>query len=449
MTAVRGCRALVVDDDEAHRAMLRAVVGDLGFAVEVARDGDEALERMAAVPPDVVLLDMRMPKRDGLATLRAMRERGLAPLTIVVTAYAELEQAVEAMKLGAADYLRKPIDIESLRELLARHCGAVEPAAADLPPLPEGVVVASPLMRDVCRDLHRIAASEASVLLHGETGTGKEVFADLLHRWSPRHGGPLVTVNMAALPEALVESELFGHERGAFTGAVAARRGVMLQADGGTLFLDEIGELPIALQPKLLRAIETRRFAPLGARDEVAADFRLVAATNRDLEAVIAAGRFRQDLYYRIAVITVEIPPLRERPEDVLPLARRFLAREGGKRLSPAAASRLQVYAWPGNVRELQNVMLRAAILAAGDVILPENLPPGLAATDGDAAARVGKVGAAAEASLAAVEERAIRDMLERTGGNRSEAARRLGISRRTLLYRLRDYRVTDPRHGS
>jgi DNA-binding NtrC family response regulator len=389
MTPAAGCRILVVDDDQAHREMLRAVLSDLGYGVDCAADGEQALLRLAADLPSLVLLDMRMPRLDGLATLRAMRERGVMPVTIVVTAHADLDQAVLAMKLGAADYLRKPIDIESLRELVRQHCGG--------------------------RD---------------------EVAANLLHRWSGRSAAPLVAVNMAALPESLIESELFGHEKGAFTGAVASRSGRVQEADGGTLFLDEIGELPLALQPKLLRAIETRRVTPVGGRGERAIDFRLVTATNRDLDAEVQAEHFRQDLYYRIAVITVEIPPLRERPEEVLPLAQGILQREGRKRLSPAAAALLQSYPWPGNVRELQNAMLRAAILAAGDTVLPENLPPQLQAARAGAAPRSDEA-----LSLADLEQRAILAMLERTDGNRSEAARLLGISRRKLLYRLKEYR--------
>ncbi|MEZ6036321.1 MAG: sigma-54 dependent transcriptional regulator [Planctomycetota bacterium] len=439
MTPTSGCGVLIVDDDRAHREMLRAVVGDLGYVADCAEDGERALQMLAERLPSVVLLDMRMPGLDGLGTLRAMRERGLTPTTIIVTAHADLDEAIAAMKLGAADYLRKPIDIESLRALLVRHCGTTPVDERGLPALPEGMVAAAPLTLEVCRDLLRIAPSNAPVLLHGETGSGKEVFADLLHRWSPRHESPLVAVNMAALPESLVESELFGHKKGAFTGASADHRGRMQDADGGTLFLDEIGELPVALQPKLLRALETRRVTPIGGREEREIDFRLVTATNRDLDAEVQAGRFRQDLYYRIAVITVEIPPLRERPEDVLPLAQLFLQREGRKRLSPAAAARLSAYSWPGNVRELQNAMLRAAILAAGEVVLPENLPPALQSQSPAPAPRSDEA-----LSLAELEQRAIVEMLERTNGNRSEAARRLGISRRKLLYRLKEYGVTD-----
>ncbi|MBL8733693.1 MAG: sigma-54-dependent Fis family transcriptional regulator [Planctomycetes bacterium] len=434
-----GCLVLIVDDDQAHRDMLRAVVGDLGYEAICAEGGEQALRSIAERPPAIVLLDMRMPGLDGLGTLQAMRRNGVAPATIVVTAHADLDDAIAAMKLGAVDYLRKPVDLDSLRALLARHCGVGATDLPGLPPLPDGVVVASPLTRDVCRDVARIAPSDAAVLLHGETGAGKEVFADLLHRWSPRHSGPMVAVNVAALPEALIESELFGHTKGAFTGAVAERRGRVHEADGGTLFLDEIGELPLALQPKLLRVLETRQVTPLGGREQQTIDFRLVVATNRDLDLEVQNGRFRQDLYYRIAVIAVEVPPLRERPEDVLPLAQFFLQREGRKHLGPAAAALLQAYPWPGNVRELQNAMRRAAILAAGEVVLPENLPPALLSSGAPAA-----VSAAAGSSLAEMEHRAIVAMLERTDGNRSEAARRLGISRRKLLYRLKEYGFRD-----
>ena len=441
MTAAPGRRVLVVDDDHGHRAMLRAVLGDLACEVECAENGEQALACMTASLPALVLLDMRMPGLDGLATLQAMQQRGLHPLTIVLTAHADLDEAVAAMKLGAADYLKKPIDIASLQALLAHHFGGGNATEPDLPALPDGVIVASPLMREVCRDLHRIAESDAPVLLHGETGTGKEVFAELLHHWSQRRRGPLVPVNVAALPESLVESELFGHQKGAFTGATTARRGQVQAAEGGTLFLDEIGEMPMWMQPKLLRVLQSHRVTPLGGGEEQQIDFRLVSATNRDLDAEVREGRFRQDLYYRIAVIAVEIPPLRERPEDVLPLALRFLRGTGQKRLSPAAAALLTSYSWPGNVRELENTMLRAAILAPGDVVLPENLPPNVLAAPSRSPSAPADLD---PVSLHDMEQRAILDALERANGNRSEAARQLGISRRKLLYRLKEYRQGD-----
>jgi DNA-binding NtrC family response regulator len=433
-------RVLVVDDEAAQREVLRALLTDLGCEVEVAADGRIALTRLAAQLPDLLLLDMRMPELDGLGTLQAMHAAGIRVPTVVVTAHADLDDAVRAMKLGAADYLRKPVDTASLAALIAAQL-RTEPdaAASDQPPLPDGVVIASPLMAEVCRDLAQVARSEAPVLLSGETGTGKEVLADLVHRWSGRSSGPFTAVNVASLPETLVEAELFGARRGAYTGADRDREGRFQEADGGTLFLDEIGELPLALQPKLLRALQEKRVARLGDPHERSVDFRLVSATNRDLEEAIAAGAFREDLYYRLAVVVIEIPPLRERREDILPLADRFLAAAGAgrKRLSPAAERALLAHRWPGNVRELQNTMLRAAILAAGDVVLPENLPPALRRPPDEPEP-------ASALTLAAIERRAILDALERCAGNRSEAARLLGISRRTLLYRLKEYRGED-----
>jgi len=429
-------RLLVVDDDAAHRRMLSEILSDLEVEVTAAENGREALESMQKEAPELVLLDIRMPVMDGLETLAAMARLGLEIPTVVLTAHADLDDAVRAMKLGARDYLRKPIDIGSLKELVERFLGRSAEPLRDHPPLPAGLVFESALMREVLGELARIANSDVPVLLCGETGTGKDVLAGLLHQWSPRRIGPLVAVNVAALPETLVESELFGHLKGAFTGAVADRIGRLEEAQGGTLFLDEIGEMPLALQPKILRAIESRRVARLGGGPERQLDFRLVTATNQDLEREIEANRFRQDLYYRVAVITVEIPPLRERPEDVPALARSFLDGDERRRLSPAAESLLLAYDWPGNIRELRNTMLRASVLAPGDLVLPEHLPPSLCGID-PSAIRPEVSGR----SLAAVEKRAILEALERSAGNRTEAARALGISRRKLIYRLKQYR--------
>ena len=459
MSVKQAAKVLVVDDDDAYRAMLREVLGDLHVAVECVRNGQEALEYLESNSPALVLLDVRMPVLNGLDTLRAMRERNLVVPTVMLTAHADLDDAVQAMKLGATDYLRKPIDIASLEDLIDRFAsgGRPDPGSrteldrraepdSGFPPLPQSAIFSAPIMRDLLKELGRIAKSDAPVLLCGETGTGKEVLADLVHRWSPRHLGPLVPVNMAALPESLIESELFGHTAGAFTGADRARDGRFQEAHGGTLFLDEIGEMPLALQPKILRALETRRVTRLGEAKDRAVDFRLVTATNRDLEAEAEAGRFREDLYYRVAVIMVEVPPLRERREDILPLARHLLRRASRepKRLSTACENILLAHAWPGNIRELDNAMQRAAILAAGEVILPEALAPHIRKSvaqldDGQRNATV----ALDDLSLAAMEKRAILDALSRSDGNRSEAARALGISRRKLLYRLKEYGVT------
>jgi len=305
----------------------------------------------------------------------------------------------------------------------------------DLPPLPDDAIFGSPLMREVLRELSRAAVTGVPVLLSGETGSGKEVLADLLHRWSDRADGPLVSVNVAALPENLVESELFGHMRGSFTGADRDRTGRIRDAMGGTLFLDEIAEMEVAVQPKLLRVLETGGVTRIGESREETVDFRLVTATNRRLEDEIAAGRFREDLYYRIAVLTIEVPPLRERPEDILPLARHFLrsADTRGKRLSPATEALLLHHDWPGNIRELRNAVLRAGILAPGDVVLPDYLPPTLRAVE---------VVEEEHGSLAAIEKRAILQALDSCDGNRTKAAEQLGISRRKLLYRIKEYRT-------
>jgi len=433
---------LLVDDDRAHRFMMRGLLSDLGHGILCAENGEQALEILVTETVDLMLLDMRMPVMDGLGTLRAMQARSIHVPTIVLTAHAEIQDAVEAMKLGARDYLRKPIDMTQLQELLATVLGeSSTPAPNPLADIPEGMVFAAPLMLQVLSEVRRVAPTDASVLLRGETGTGKDIVATLLHQWSRRVDGPMIPVNMAALPESLMESELFGHIKGAFTGADQQRSGRFQAAHGGTLFLDEVGEIPLELQPKLLRVLQTRQVSRLGDSHEEKIDYRLVSASNRDLEAEIEAGRFRQDLYFRLAVITIEIPPLRERREDILPLARRFLAQgsEGRKRLSPSTEDRLLAYDWPGNIRELENSILRASILAPGDVVLPENLPPQLRSSHRESGP--GANTTARSLLLADLEKKAIFEALEKCDGNRSEASRLLGISRRKLLYRLKEYR--------
>lgn len=435
-------RLLLVDDDRAHRFMLREVLADRDFEILCAENGSEALDILSREQVDLILLDMRMPVMDGLETLRSMQVEHILVPTIVLTAHADLQDAVEAMKLGARDYLRKPIDITQLHELLHSMLGeSRDTAATQIGDIPAGMVFESPLMLQVLSEVKRLASTDATVLLRGETGTGKDVIARLLHDWSDRRSGPLIPVNMAALPQTLMESELFGHVRGAFTGADQARAGRFQAAEGGTLFLDEIGEIPIELQPKLLRVLQTHEVSRLGDTKEEVIDFRLVSATNRDLDVEIDEGRFRQDLYFRLAVITLEIPPLRDRKEDILPLARRFLDRgsEGRKRLSPATEDLLLIHDWPGNIRELENCILRAAILAPGDVVLPENLPPQVRAHGATVTTASGTH--PGSLLLAELEKKAILDALDRCDGNRSEAARLLGISRRKLLYRLKEYR--------
>ena len=439
-----GLTILVVDDDPAHRAMLGAFLEGRDLEVLDAETAEAALEILGRTRPDLVLLDMRMPGIGGMGFLEEALGRDPALHVVVVTAFAEVETAVEAMKLGARDFLTKPLDLSLLDEILCKYTEIGEDAAygEDHPLLPEGMVFHSPLMKQVLSEVSAAASSDAPVLFSGDSGCGKEVLAELLHRWSPRSSGPLVRINLAAVPESLLEAEFFGHERGAFTGAARARKGYFEEARGGTLFLDEVGDLPPSLQPKLLRALDTGKIRRLGGGEEIELDARIVTATNKDLEEEVEAGRFRLDLYYRLAVFVVEIPPLRERTEDILPLAARFLAGAGGrgKRLSRAAESCLLAYSWPGNVRELRNSVERASILAAGEWILPEHLPPAVRG----GGCRPSRGRESQGRSLAEIERDAIMDALERCGGNRTRAAKELGISRRKLLYRLKEYGEND-----
>ncbi|HNY87848.1 MAG TPA: sigma-54 dependent transcriptional regulator [Candidatus Hydrogenedentes bacterium] len=439
---------LVVDDDPGQRGLVASFLQSQGFRARCAASGAEALAAAAEDPPALVVSDVRMPGMTGLELLQALKQALPALPVVLVTAYAEVRGAVGAMRHGAVDYLEKPIDLDELAALVRRALGsgAAAPApAAETPPLPEGVVVESAAMREVLRVTALAAPSGARLLITGETGTGKEVVAGLVHRWSARAAGPLVRVNCAAIPENLLESELFGHEKGAFTGAAARRAGRFEEAAGGTLFLDEIGEMSPALQAKLLRATQDGTFCRVGSNTELRVDVRILSATHRDLEREVAEGRFREDLYYRLNVMEIPVPPLRARPEDILPLALHFATVHGGgkARLSPGAVRCLESHAWPGNVRELRNAMERAALLARGGVLLAEHLPPRVREAGGaePEAAAEADPGAGPAGQLAAIERDAILKCLREHEFNRSETARALGISRRTLTYRLREYR--------
>jgi DNA-binding NtrC family response regulator len=374
----------------------------------------------------------------------ARAERPDMPV-VLLTAYGSVETAIEAMKSGAFDYLTKPFKVDELILTVKRALDYTK-IKSERDQLREEIsaqcrfdciVAQSAAMQRVCEQVRRVAPTDATVLLTGESGTGKEVVANLIHAWSPRHGHPMVCVNCAAIPESLLESELFGHERGAFTGAVDARVGRFEDAAGGTVFLDEIAEMPPALQAKLLRVTQDGTFQRLGANRVLHTDVRLIAATNRDLEAEVVAGRFREDLFYRLNVIEIRLPPLRERNADILPLAHHFAARYGGgrPRLSPAVASRLALYGWPGNVRELQNAMERAALGARGGVILPEHLPRRILEATGPLAPAAS---AGPSARLQDMEDMLILQALREHGFNRTETAQALGISRRALIYKLR-----------
>ncbi len=436
---------LVVDDDPGQRSLLRSFLAGQGFPVTTASSGQEALELLAAAQPGMLISDVRMPGMTGLELLGFVAERHPDLPVLLVTAYADIRDAVGAIRGGAVDYLEKPIDLDQLLQAVRRGLALPESGPAKVLlegfQLPEGVIAQSGPMREVLREAALVAPSDTRLLITGESGTGKEVVADVVHRWSARVHARFVKVNCAAIPEPLLESELFGHEKGAFTGAVARRIGHFEEADGGTLLLDEIGEMSPALQAKLLRVTQDGRFSRIGANTEIHADVRIIAATNRDLEAEVEAGRFREDLFYRLNVMEIQVPPLRERIADIMPLAERFATEfsKGRPRFSPGAIASLEQYAWPGNVRELRNAIERAVLLARGDVILTEHLPrrvqqdPAVPETAADSAA--------AGTVMDEMERATILRVLKEHAYNRSETAKALGISRRTLTYRLKEYR--------
>jgi two-component system response regulator AtoC len=449
---------LVVDDDRTIRRNLAKLVEAEGYRASEAVDGDDALAKIRSEGPAAVLLDLKMPGRDGLSVLEELGP-ALADLpVIVVTAFGGSAPAIEAMRRGAYDYLTKPFDLDevvlTLKRALRQRALAAEVRELrsrtddhETPPdtAPE-MVGESAAMRDVYKAIGRAAATEEPVLIVGESGTGKELVATALHRHSRRGGGPFVRVNCGALPEGLIESELFGHERGAFTGADRMRPGRFERANGGTIFLDEVGELPASAQAKLLRVLQQREFERVGGTEILKADARVVSATHRDLPKEVAAGRFREDLYYRLNVVRIAIPPLRERPEDITPLAEQILRRLerkygwAGLSLSPEALAEIRAKPWPGNVRQLENALARAAIAARGRAILPEHIEadqpgdPSLAAP-GDPIEEL-----PLRALLAEVERRAIRRALTACNGNRTKTAERLGISRRQLFDKIREY---------
>ncbi len=436
-------RILVVDDEDSLREFLVEALEGAGHEVLEADGGAAALERLATANVQLVITDLKMPGVDGMEVVRHVRADHPDVEIVVLTAHATVDSAVEGMKLGVFDYLQKPLSGPAELRLLAeraleRHrLRAAAEASRDaiVPTLGFG----APAMKPVVDALRKVAATRATVLLLGESGTGKEVAARAVHAMSDRRDGPFVAVNCAALAENLLESELFGHEKGAFTGAVARRRGRIELADGGTFFLDEVGELAPGLQAKLLRVLEERGFERVGGGQTVSVDVRWIAATNRDLQAMTLAGTFREDLYHRLAVFPVRLPPLRERPEDIVPLADVLLARiarQMGRpslRLTPAAANALRRAQFRGNVRELANALERAAILVEGDHIDASLLSLAPPTRDAPGIAHVPK-------SLADLERDAIRDAMQRHGGNRKNVAQELGISVRTLYDKLRRY---------
>ncbi|HUS09120.1 MAG TPA: sigma-54 dependent transcriptional regulator [Pyrinomonadaceae bacterium] len=470
MSEQRAARILIAEDEANLRLVLQKELERLGYRVQAAPDGEAALRKLEESNVDVLLCDINMPRIDGMEVLRRVHERPNPPEVIMLTGQATVETAVEAMKLGAYDYLTKPYSITELdvrvkqaaekrrlrvdnlrlREQLARQSG-----------LPE-IVSVSPAMTEAVRLVERVAPSEASVLITGESGTGKELIAHAIHRLSSRADGSFIDINCAAFQESLLESELFGYEAGAFSGAKGRKLGLIELADGGTLFLDEVTELPAQLQAKLLRAIETRTFFRVGGVRKVEVNVRIVAATNRNLESVVANESFRSDLLYRINGFQIDLAPLRERPEDIEPLARHLLNDVGGAarpQLEPEALEALRAYSWPGNVRQLKNCLERAVILSNNDRITVNELPPevvrrsvpiAVAAITQPGAPPDGGLGTRAfvasptssPTSLRDVERQQILAALEQTGWHRGKTAEILGISPSTLYRRLRDYNL-------
>jgi DNA-binding NtrC family response regulator len=449
-------RLLVLDDEQRMVDIIAMVLRREGYEVATCTDGELALEMLAQEPFDLLITDLRMPGPDGLEVLRRTRAASPGLPVILMTAHASVSTAIAAMKEGAVDYVEKPFDNDELKSLVRRSLDLTRLARENRYLRAElrhryavgQIVAASKSMQDVLALARRAAKSPSTVLVTGETGTGKELVARVLHVESERVGGPFVAVNCKAFSEGVLESELFGHERGAFTGADRTRPGLFQQADGGTLFLDEIGEVGSDFQAKLLRVLQDKAVRPVGGDRSRAVDVRVVVATNRNLRAEVAAGRFREDLYFRLAVIPIHVPPLRERREDIVPLARHFLARwngDLGRRVagwSDAVADYLERHTWPGNVRELENTIERGVVLARSDRIEFDDL---LVDPDGDEASKAPSDSGRAQnlhefLDVAAAER--IRAALSESGGVKVDAARRLGIDRTTLYRLMRKYAI-------
>ncbi|HXV35777.1 MAG TPA: sigma-54 dependent transcriptional regulator [Myxococcota bacterium] len=456
--SAQAARILVVEDNDTLRRAVALALRDRWEVLEVA-SGDDAIERIsdaACDPFDVVVTDLRLPGRDGVSVLRAARDRDAATSVLILTAYGSIETAVEAMRLGAYDFVQKPLDLEQLELRVARGIDhrrllsevtelRAEQAARNAS---ASIVGDSPALRAALDLATRVAPTRSTVLITGETGTGKELIAGMIHRASPRESGPLVKVNCAALPETLLESELFGHERGAFTGADRQRIGRFEEATGGTLFLDEVGDTSPATQAKLLRVLQEQRFHRLGGSKLLRTDARIISATNHDLAARIAEGRFREDLFFRLNVIRIHLPPLRERPEDLIDLAHHFLRELGSEARRPmrgfteAALARMRSHDWPGNVRELRNTLERAVLMAEGPRIdaVDLSLLGGRAAHD----VRSWRRELPAEGiSLRDFERELVIEALERTGYVQKDAARLIGVSRRKLNYMVQRMGIT------
>jgi two-component system response regulator AtoC len=451
-------RILVVDDEENIRLVLRTLLKKHGFEVEVADSGEAALALLEAFDPDVILTDVRMPRMGGLDLLATLKAKQHPATVIVMSAYGNVDLAIEAMKAGAYDYVSKPFKPDEIvlvlrkaeeRETLRRENRALREQIQKDNQF-ESILAKSKEMLDIFRTISKIADFKTTVLITGESGTGKELVARAIHARSGRRSAPFVAINCGAIPENLLESELFGHKRGAFTDATSDRRGLFEEAHEGTLFLDEIGELPLNLQVKLLRVVQEERIRRLGDTRDVEIDVRLIAATHRDLAADVKAGRFREDLFYRINVLLIHIPPLRNRREDVSLLIDHFITRNNarlGTRIrgvSNEARKLLLEYAWPGNVRELENTIERAMVLAESDLLEVGDLPDRIRDALDPVQVHLASGELSIKRTAAAIEQILIRRALQKTKGNRTRAADLLEISHRALLYKIKDYKITD-----
>jgi two-component system, NtrC family, response regulator AtoC len=450
-------RVLVVDDEENLRLVLRTLLRRHGYEVETAPTGEEALTLVDSFGPDVVLTDVRMPKMGGLDLLATLKAKGNEATVIVMSAYGNMDMAIEAMKAGAYDYVQKPFKPDEVvlalrkaeeREALRRENRALRDEIRKEHRF-EDILAKSAKMQDIFRTISKIAEYKTTVLVTGESGAGKELVARAIHRRSKR-SGPFVAVNCGAIPENLLESELFGHKKGAFTDAVHDRRGLFEEAHGGSLFLDEIGELPLALQVKLLRVLEDEKIRRVGETRDMQVDVRIIAATHRDLSNETKAGRFREDLFYRLNVLLIHCPSLRERREDIPLLIDHFLARNnarlgtGIRGLDTEARRLLYEYGWPGNVRELENTIERAMVLTEGDTITAADLPERVREARDPVQMQLASGELSVKKTMRIIEEILIRRALQKTKGNRTRAAEILEISHRALLYKIKDYQITD-----
>jgi len=450
-------KILVADDEKNMLWALTNVLSKQGFKTFTARDGEEAIHQFKKHLPDVVLLDLKMPKKNGIEVLKKIKKINDSIPVIMITAHGNIETAIEAMKLGAFDYVQKPFEMEEINVLIKKALKIrdltmeVELLRDELSRISRGnqIIGESPQIKEVMDLVNRVAKSNATVLILGESGTGKELVANAIHYNSNRKNKPFVKVNCGALPENLLESELFGHEKGAFTGAISRKIGRFERAHGGSIFLDEIGEMSFSTQVKLLRVLQEKQIERVGSTEVIDVDVRIIAATNKDLKRLVEEGRFREDLYYRLNVIPIKIPPLRERKQDIPLLVKYFLQKyslETGRRgmtISDSALDKLKAYSWPGNIRELQNVIERAVILSPGREITEDQLPPEIVKRDKQIELdefKLPKNGV----NLNDLEKSLIKQALDMTNGNQTEAARLLGITRHTLIYRMEKYGLKD-----